>query len=65
MISHRRVKHPDESPHTELDEDRSIAPRNRISNCPRDAVERNVIHTEAPDEIINVFDVLLVGFRRE
>ncbi len=62
MISHRRVKHPDEFPHTKLDKHCSITSRDRVSDDLSNTVKGNVINTEAPDKIINVLDVLLVGF---
>ena len=64
MISHRRVKHPNELPHAELDEHLGVAPRDRVSNNTRDAVQGYVIHAEAPNEVVNVCDMLLMEFRR-
>ncbi len=65
MISHRRIKHPDEFPHTKLDKHRSITSWDRVSHNLSNTIKGNVINTEVPDKIIDVLDVLLVGFWRE
>ena len=40
----------------------SIAARDGVRNDARDLIERNEIHTEAPNEVIDVGDVLLMRF---
>ncbi len=65
IISHRRVKHLDEFPHTKLDKHHSITLWDRVSDDTSSTVKGNVINTEAPDKIIDVLDVLLVGFWRK
>ena len=65
VISHRRVIHPYVFAHTEFDENRGIAPRNGVGDNPRDAVQGRIIDTETPNEIINIRNMFLMGFRRE
>ncbi len=65
MISHRCVEHPNEAAHAEFDENCCIAPGDGVCNDTSDIVERDVIYLEMPDEIINVLDMLLMGFRRQ
>jgi hypothetical protein len=65
MISHLHVKHLDEPPHAELDKNRRITPRNGVGNNTSNTIEGYVVQTEAQDKIINVLDVLLVGFGRK
>jgi hypothetical protein len=55
MISHGHINHPDELPHHELNKDCRIIPW----------LEGYVVNTEAPDKIIKILDVLLVGFGRK
>jgi hypothetical protein len=65
MISHRRVDHPNEPPHTKLGENGRVASRNWICDNTGDTIQGNVAHAEAPAKVINIHDMLLVGFRRK
>mmetsp|Transcript_11079 Transcript_11079/g.23659 ORF Transcript_11079/g.23659 Transcript_11079/m.23659 type:complete len:125 (+) Transcript_11079:314-688(+) len=42
-----------------------VAARNRIGSNPSDLIEGDVVDAEAPNEILNRRDVLLMGFRGE
>ncbi len=64
MISHRRIKHPYESPHAELDKNSCIAPGNGVCDDAGDAIEGDVIYTKTPNEIIDILDMLQMGFWR-
>ncbi len=65
MIPHRRVKHPNESPHAEFDKDCSIASGDGVSNNTLDALQGNIVDTETPNEVLNILDMLLMGFRHK
>ncbi len=60
MISHRHIKHPMPPSLLRLIMNGQIAAWNRVWDELGDRIERNEIHTEAPDKFINTADVLLV-----
>jgi hypothetical protein len=63
MISRWRIEHPYEPPHTKLGEDGRVASRNWICKDASGTLQGYVVHAEVPDKVINILDMLLVGFR--
>ena len=62
MVAHWRVIHPPPEGAAKLIEHRRITTRDRVCNNPSYAVQWDVIDAEAPDEVFDVADVLLMGF---
>lgn len=65
MIALRGVEEPHPDAIAECQMNSRIATRNGISNDARDLVKRNEIDTEAPHEVIDIGDMLLVRLRCE
>ncbi len=62
MVPHRRIKHPHPCPGAKLVEDCGITSRDGVCNLKSYAIEWDVVHTETPDEVLDVVDMFLMGF---
>jgi hypothetical protein len=62
MVPHQRIKHPHPCPGAKLVEDRGITSRDWVCNHKSDAIQRDVVHAELPDEVLDVVDGFLMGF---
>jgi hypothetical protein len=65
MVPHRRIEHPHPCPSAKHVEDCGITSRDGVCNLKSYAIERDVVHAETPDEVLNVVDVFLMGFCSE
>ena len=65
MISHRRVEHPPPFAAAKLIEYRQIATWDGVRYDASNAVEGDLVDTEAPNEVLNMTDMLLVGLGGE
>ena len=61
MVPHRRVNEPIKSGRSTRVHNCIIAPRDWVRDHPSDLIQRDVIDAEAPNEIVNIINVFLVG----